>query len=199
MIRTILSSTTLLILFTYSHAVHAVDELLVPEKSHTVFGLYLTPEEAYKMKTANPDSVLFIDIRTPAEVKFLGMTDSADANIPIRFMRKDYAWSDKKNTYRTRINKNFVKAVTTLLASKGLDKKSPVILMCLAGGRAPRAAKKLHDSGFVSVYSQYQGFEGSKASTGPDTGKRTVNGWKNASLPWSYKLDKSKMYFNFVK
>jgi len=22
-----------------------------------------------------------------------------------------------------------------------------------------------------------------------------VNGWKNADLPWSYKLDKAKMYF----
>ena len=199
MIRIVLSLTTILILFTFSNTVHAIDELLVPKKSHTVFDLYLTPEEAYKMKLANPDRVLFIDIRTRAEVKFLGMADSADANIPIRSMRSNYAWSDKKNTYRTSINKNFVKAVNILLARKGLDKNTPVILMCLAGGRVPRAAKKLHDNGYVNVYSQYQGFEGSKANTGPDTGKRVVNGWKNAGLPWNYKLDKSKMYFNFVK
>ena len=25
--------------------------------------------------------------------------------------------------------------------------------------------------------------------------RRTVNGWKNADLPWTYKLEKSKMYF----
>lgn len=191
--------TTILLFFAYGTAVYAIDELLVPEKSHTVYGLYLTPEEAYKMKSANPEKVLLIDIRTPAEIKFLGMADSADANIPIRFMRKDYAWSDKKNTYRTRINKDFAKAVDTLLASKGLDKNTPIILMCLAGGRVPRAAKILHNNGFTKIYSQYQGFEGKKANTGPDTGKRVVNGWKNVGLPWSYNLQKSKMYFNFIQ
>jgi hypothetical protein len=35
------------------------------------------------------------------------------------------------------------------------------------------------------------GFEGELS----DKGRRTVNGWKNAGLPWSYELDKSKMYF----
>ena len=187
-----------LFLFTTTNT-HAIDKLLVPEKSHTIYGLYLTPEEAYNMKSSSPDNVLLIDIRSRAEVKFLGMTDSADANIPIRFMRKDYAWSDKKNTYRTTINKDFVEAVNALLAGKGLDKNTPVILMCLAGGRVPRAAKKLHGNGFIKVYSQYQGFEGIKAKTGPNKGKRVVNGWKNAGLPWSYELDKSKMYFNFIK
>jgi hypothetical protein len=26
-------------------------------------------------------------------------------------------------------------------------------------------------------------------------GQRIVNGWKNAGLPWTYKLVKAKMYF----
>ena len=29
----------------------------------------------------------------------------------------------------------------------------------------------------------------------PKAGQRIVNGWKNAGLPWTYKLEKSKMYF----
>ena len=33
------------------------------------------------------------------------------------------------------------------------------------------------------------------AKEGPKAGQRAVNGWKNAGLPWSYKLDKAKMYF----
>jgi hypothetical protein len=26
-------------------------------------------------------------------------------------------------------------------------------------------------------------------------GRRSVNGWKNAGLSWSYKLDRDRMYF----
>ena len=40
-----------------------------------------------------------------------------------------------------------------------------------------------------------EGFEGDAAKDGPKAGQRTVNGWKNAGLPWTYKLDKAKMYF----
>jgi hypothetical protein len=39
------------------------------------------------------------------------------------------------------------------------------------------------------------GFEGDMAKDGPKAGQRVLNGWKNAGLPWSYQLDKSKMYF----
>ena len=33
------------------------------------------------------------------------------------------------------------------------------------------------------------------AKDGAKAGQRVVNGWKNANLPWTYKLDKAKMYF----
>ena len=33
-----------------------------------------------------------------------------------------------------------------------------------------------------------------KAKAGEEKGQRTVNGWRNAGLPWTYKLDKMKMY-----
>jgi hypothetical protein len=31
--------------------------------------------------------------------------------------------------------------------------------------------------------------------SGNNEGKRRLNGWKNANLPWSYTLDRNKMYF----
>jgi hypothetical protein len=64
--------------------------------------------------------------------------------------------------------------------------------------RLARAARLLHETGFAEVHTQYQGFEGFKAKQGPERGKRIVNGWKNVNLPWSYNLDASKMYFNFM-
>ncbi len=38
------------------------------------------------------------------------------------------------------------------------------------------------------------GFEGDVAKDGPQAGQRVVNGWKHAGLPWTYKLDKVKLY-----
>jgi len=35
------------------------------------------------------------------------------------------------------------------------------------------------------------GFEGELSAKG----RRNVNGWKNDGLPWSYDLDRKKMYF----
>jgi hypothetical protein len=35
------------------------------------------------------------------------------------------------------------------------------------------------------------GFEGDMSKDG----RRAVNGWKNAGLPWSYQLAREKMYF----
>jgi rhodanese-related sulfurtransferase len=153
---------------------------VVKPKWRTPYNLYLTPREAYQKKLAAGDALLFIDVRTRAEIKFIGMANMVDANIPLRMLRDDYAWSEKSATYRTRKNPDFVAAVERLLEHRGLDRNSPIILMCQSGSRVPVAA---------------QGF---KAKQGPNKGQRVVNGWKNANLPWSYELDASKMYFNFA-
>lgn len=169
----------------------------VPAKWHTPFGLYLTPVEAWRMKTGDPAGVVLIDVRTRAEVKYIGMAQSVDANIPIRTLDPAYAWSSKRNTYRTRANPGFVAAVDRLLRQRGLDRAAPIILMCQSGSRAPIAARALHAAGFTRVYTQFQGFEGRRADSGPRQGQRVVDGWKNAGLPWSYALDPARMYFNF--
>jgi hypothetical protein len=35
----------------------------------------------------------------------------------------------------------------------------------------------------------------SKSKAEPGNPVRNVEGWKNSSLPWSYKLDRAKMWF----
>lgn len=179
-------------------SVEAAPATDVKQKWRTPYDLYLTPREAWRMKTENPDTVLLIDVRTRGEVKYIGLADAVDANIPVRFLRDDFAWSEKSNTYRTRKNPDFVAAVERLLKHRDLDRNSRIILMCQSGSRVPQAARLLHQAGFSEVYTQYQGFEGVKAQDGPDRGKRVVNGWKNADLPWSYRLDAARMYFNFA-
>lgn len=180
-----------------AQTVNAAPAADVKPKWHTPYQLYLTPLEAYQKKQAGGDGVLLIDVRTRAEVKYIGMADAVDAHIPVRLLREDFAWSENSATYRTRSNPNFIAALERLLEIRGMDRSSPIILMCQSGSRAPIAARLLHEAGFGEVYTQYQGFEGFKAKAGPDKGQRVINGWKNANLPWSYKLDAEKMYFNF--
>ena len=176
---------------------YSIDKSEVREPAHTVFDLYLTPHEAYNMKIEMGDKVLLVDVRARTELKYVGASDLIDANIPSRFVREDYAFSNKSSTYRTSRNDHFVEDLEKLLKLKNLDKSSPIILMCTSGSRVPTVAKLLKQSGFEKVYSQYQGFEGIKAKSGPYKGQRVVYGWRNSGLPWGYKLKKSAMYFNF--
>jgi hypothetical protein len=54
----------------------------------------------------------------------------------------------------------------------------------------------LAGTGYTKVYSVVDGYEGDKAKDGPHKGQRTVNGWKNSGLPWTYSLDKDYMYLS---
>jgi rhodanese-related sulfurtransferase len=181
----------------FSSQLLAIDENEIPEKLKTIYGLYLTPHEAYNLKTAPGADILLVDIRSRPELKFIGASDLIDANIPSRFINTQFTWSDKANTYRTVKNTHFVADFEKLLSLNDKNKDTPIILICQSGSRVPKAADLLFEAGFKTVYSLYQGFEGIKAKTGVNKGQRRVNGWKNADLPWSYKLNKEAMYFNF--
>ena len=179
--------------------VSAVDKSMVEEKWHTPFDLYLSAGEAYALKTSRPDEVLFVDVRTRQEVHYAGIADQVDANIPYRFDTLD--WKTKsdgvRGTFRKVRNPDFAAGVANALQSKGLDKSSPVILMCTSGSRAAYAAGVLYRAGFAEVHTQVEGFEGIKAKSGKLKGKRVVAGWKHVGLPWCYDLVAAKMYFNF--
>ena len=165
----------------------------LPEKKRTPQGLYVTSTEAYDKLNELGDQALFLDVRTRAEVAFLGMPDIADANIP--FVEVDFnAWDDKKGAFRQVPNSKFTASVTELVESRGLSKDSPVFLMCRSGSRSAKAAAMLNLLGYTQVYNVTDGFEGDVAKEGPRKGERVVNGWKNSGLPWSYKLSKEAMY-----
>ena len=54
----------------------------LPEIKKSKVGLYLTPQQAYDMKKANPKGVAFIDVRTRAEAMYVGWPSDADALVP---------------------------------------------------------------------------------------------------------------------
>jgi len=172
----------------------AVTEADLPKSKHTKLGLYLTPSEAHEMIGQDPAKVLFIDVRTPAEMNFIGMPTEADANVPYMLMPDFPVWDAEKSSFKLELNPDFVPAVRERLEKKGLDQNAKVIVMCRSGDRSAASANLLAEAGFTNVYSIVEGFEGDMAKEGPTAGTRSVNGWKNAGLPWSYKLDREKMY-----
>lgn len=172
-----------------------VDVSKVGEEQRTKLNLYLMPRQAYEFVTKNKAKVLFLDVRTRAETVFVGMATPVDALAPyVEFpeMHADWGWDDKREAYKYEPFNDFAPEVERRLKEKGLTKNDPVVVMCRSGDRSSRAANLLADLGYTRVYSVVGGFEG---PANEKTGMRDVGGWKNAKLPWSYELDKQKMYF----
>ena len=166
----------------------------VPEKKRSMLGLYLTADEAFKVIEHERTTTLFIDVRSRAEVNFLGMPQVADANVPYMDLDLFYGWDEKKSVYKMELNPDFVPEIEKRLAEKGLQgKDSKIVLMCRSGDRSAAASNYLSKYGYTKVYSIVDGYEGDLANDGPFKGQRNVNGWRNSKLPWSYTLDKSKL------
>ena len=197
-LRRIILGASLLLLTQLSMAADwksgSTDWAQLPPVKQTRLALYLSPQQALEMKRADPKRVAFYDIRTPAEANYLGMPSDIDALVPLA--ENQWAqWDEQRNFYKIQASPDFVAELERRLSSMGLGKQSPIILICRSGDRSARAADLLKAQGYEQVYSVAEGYEGDLAKEGPTAGQRTLNGWKNAGLPWSYKLDKSKAYF----
>jgi rhodanese-related sulfurtransferase len=171
-----------------------VDAASLPEAKRTRPALYITAKEVPGFIEANGGAarVLFLDIRTRAEAMYVGMATGPDALVPYMEHQEIMSdWDAKRGSYPLEPFQDFVPEINRRLTAKGLTKNDIVILMCRSGDRSARAADRLADSGFAKVYTVVDGFEGDMSPEG----RRSVNGWKNAGLPWGYKLDRAKMYF----
>jgi rhodanese-related sulfurtransferase len=167
----------------------------VGEGERTKLNLYLTPRQAADFVAKNKAKVLFLDVRTRAEAVYTGMATPVDALVPyVEFpeMHADWGWDETRGAYKYEPFNDFAPEVARRLKEKGLAKDDAIVLMCRSGDRSSRAANLLADLGYTRVYSVVGGFEG---PANEKTGMRDVGGWKVAKLPWSYELDKSKMYF----
>jgi rhodanese-related sulfurtransferase len=163
-----------------------VDPSLLPQ-SHRVDGdLYLTSVEAYRAVTTFPNIVL-IDARTHEETMFNGVAMPMHRHIPYVVPDFDHSYDPAAQRYRLETNPDFVKAVDNLLIELNLDRKATLIIYCSLGERSARAANLLNRSGFGSVYSMVDGFDGH-----PE-GKAGL-GWKANGLPWTYALKASQAY-----
>ena len=172
----------------------AVDAAQVPQHKQTKPGLYVDAREAYALKQQLGDKAMLIDIRTRGEVSYTGVASVMDAHVPLLEHPANAAWDEKAGRFRLEFNNDFDAEIARRMAARGLGKNDTVILICRSGDRSSKAVNLLAELGYTRVYSVVDGFEGDVAKDGPQAGHRVVNGWKNAGLPWTYKLDKDKLY-----
>ncbi len=164
-------------------------------KKQTVWNLYVDSKETYAMKQKLGNQMLFIDVRDPIEIMFTGFTDIVDINIPFKLAIRT-VWNDKKPVFNMEVNPNFEQEIAAALEARGLTKEAPVVIMCRSGGtRGAPATRYLENKGYKQIYVVTDGFEGDKIKEGERKNWRLKNGWKNSGLPWSYNLNKEKMYF----
>lgn len=156
--------------------------------------LGLSAKEAYDLATRNNEPVLFVDVRDPVEIMFVGFTDTVDINIPYLLVDRT-KWEEDKQRFRLYRNPDFIADISKALEERGLDKTATIITMCRSGSeRGKPSAQALVDNGFPNARYVLHGFQGSALKEGPHKGFRLKNGWQNSGLPWQSKMNPDKIY-----
>ncbi|MGR3699849.1 MAG: sulfurtransferase [Roseovarius sp.] len=154
------------------------------KSKQTAPGLYITAADAARVLADHPN-VALIDVRTPSEVNLIGYATAAAANIPSKLMDPALAFDAEKGMYKMVDNPAFVDEVNAWLASDAAKGVDTLLVMCRSGSRSAAAISRLVEAGVdVTLYNVVDGFEGDTN----DAGARVVNGWRNAGLPWTYKV-----------
>lgn len=154
----------------------------------------ITPEATFEQLQQSREQILFIDVRDPVEIMFVGFTDSVDLNIPYLLVDRT-RWDTEKDRFHLYRNPNFIQQVDQALAARGLDRSATVITMCRSGSeRGLPSAQFLIDNGFKNARYVVNGFQGSSLKAGDKKGFRIQNGWQNSGLPWQSKPNPDKIF-----
>jgi rhodanese-related sulfurtransferase len=158
--------------------------------------LGVSVQEVNGLLQKDRENILFIDVRDPVEIMFIGFTDEVDANVPYLMVDRSQ-WDDTKKRFNLFQNPAFIEDVKEQLKKKGLGNDAVIITMCRSGSeRGKPSADFLRKNGFQNANYLVHGFQGSALKDGPKKGFRTQNGWQNSGLPWQPKPNPEKIYRN---
>ncbi len=176
----------------FKHAL-LVAALALPVYSATAAEIGISAQETQALIQQN-ENVLFLDVRDPIEIMFIGFTDAVDLNIPYLMVDRSQ-WDDKKKRFRLYQNPDFVTQVRAALTAKGLGDDATIITMCRSGSeRGLPSAEFLQKNGFKNARYVTHGFQGDSLKEGEKVGLRIKNGWQNEGLPWGAKPNSEKIY-----
>lgn len=154
----------------------------------------VSAQEVYERTQRQEANLLFVDVRDPVEIMFVGFTDSIHVNVPYLLVDRS-AWDEQRGVYNIAQNPNFLAEIRAELKKRNLDETAEIITMCRSGSeRGEPSAAFLRANGFPNARYVVNGFQGSAIKEGPQAGFRLKNGWQNTGLPWSPKMNPEKMY-----
>jgi rhodanese-related sulfurtransferase len=159
----------------------------LPAQKQTTLGLYVTSAQAYAMWQASQANIKILDVRTPEEYMFVGHAPMA-FNVPLAL--QTYQWNPKTNEFDMQPVADFVAQV-----KKVAQPTDTILVTCRSGGRSAMAVNQLAKAGYKYAYNITDGFEGDIVND-PESvffGKRMVNGWKNSGLPFTYRIDSTRV------
>ncbi len=159
-----------------SEILSSVDASRLSEHRQTRLGLYLTARDTQAALSERPSAV-FIDVRTPEELRQVGHPVGVDRNIPFAVFDRAPGVANGKMVF----NEQFLDQIQTFLQTSGGSRDSEIVLICRSGIRSKHAADLLAQVGFTNVWTVIDGYEGSQ---GRDGG-RLLTGWRGAGLPWA--------------
>lgn len=165
----------------------------VPDSNVTTLGLYVMPDEAYRMWEDDPNGVKVLDVRTFEEYVFGGHPEMAH-NIPLvfpRFNPEGPSMPGRPPGCSGEANPDFVAE-----AKDAFDPADTILVMCATGGRGAMAVNALAEAGFSRAYNIVNGFEGDRVDDPGSVyhGKHLRNGWKNLGMPWGYDFHPDLMW-----
>ena len=131
----------------------------------------ITPEEAWKLLTDDPEAVL-VDCRTEAEWRFVGVADLSGLDREVVYIE----WNSADGKH----NDDFVDDLLDKIGVAGSDNHRPVVFLCRSGNRSIVAAEAATEAGIAPSYNMLDGFEGNL----DEHGHRGGTGWKAVGLPW---------------
>ena len=154
----------------------------------------ISAQDTYAKIQKGERNVLFIDVRDPVEIMFVGSTDAAHANVPFMLVDRTQ-WNAERGVFRLYQNPDFAAQIKAELDKRGMSADAEVITMCRSGSeRGEPSAAFLRANGFPNARFVVNGFQGSAIKEGPQAGFRTQNGWQNSGLPWSAKMNPEKIH-----
>jgi rhodanese-related sulfurtransferase len=146
-------------------------------------GLYVSAAEAHRIRQAFPGQVVLVDIRSRVEVAYAGQPDPVDVHVPYLEPELPLRWNPASNTLKMQRSPAFVEQVRSALARLDGPTDPVILLLCRSGRNSAIAADALTAAGLMRVYTIVDGFEGDIGASG----RRDVNGWKNAGGDWQAK------------
>jgi rhodanese-related sulfurtransferase len=132
------------------------------------------PADAVWARLEADDNAVLIDVRTRAELIFVGLPD-------LNTLEKRVVTVEWQTFPDNRVDPDFVEKLGGLLDKAGVAKDSELFFICRSGVRSRSAAVAMADAGYWRCRNVADGFEG---PLDPTQKRGQVAGWKSAGLPW---------------